>query len=129
MAQGPDFTVRIHGTEILNEDRRIALEDLIDSLRQDGLDGEIAYRPPTGRGVLWWEVVAIYVGGKFVDAVTGQIIKAALDQAVGRVTTWAKARLRRGDTSRPQSITLYGPNGEVLKEIKVDKDSLEDPER
>jgi hypothetical protein len=49
----PYFVLRISGTEVLNEDRLSDLEELADKLRELSLDGEIAYRPPTGRGVTW----------------------------------------------------------------------------
>jgi hypothetical protein len=120
MLPPPDLTVRIAGTEILNDNRREALEELIEACREDGLDGEISYRPPTGRGISIWEVTAIYLGGKLLDAATGQLMKSAVENIIKRSTVWARERLRRGDSPRPQTITIYGPNGEVIKEVSVE---------
>lgn len=120
-----EITVRIAGTEILHDGRREALEELINLFREDGLDGEIAYRPPTGRGVTWWEVALIYIGMKAADAATGQVTKAVIDAVTGRAKQWAKGRLERGDTSRPQSITIFGPDGRPLKKVQIQKDGTE----
>ncbi len=121
-----DITVRIAGTEILNEDRRLALEALITLFREQDLDGEIVYRPPTGRGISLYEVTAIYIGAKAVDAATGHVVDRVIDAVLSRAIQWAKSRLHKSETGRPQSITLYGPNGEVLKEVRVNKDGVEE---
>lgn len=122
MPPPPDLTVRIAGTEILNDNRREALEELIEACREVGLDGEISYRPPTGRarGISLWEVTAIYLGGKLVDAATGQLMKSAVENIIKRSTVWARERLRQGDSPRPQKLQIYGPNGEVIKEVSVE---------
>jgi len=117
-----DITVRIGGTEILTDERRLALETLIGNLRQLDLDGEIAYRPPTGAGVSWYEMTAIYLGAKAVDAATGHVVDRVIDAVLSRAVDWAKARMDNEGTARPQSITLYGPDGKPLKSVRVDKD-------
>lgn len=120
MHPSPDLVVRIAGTEILNDNRREAIEELIEACREDGLDGEISYRPPTGRGISIWEITAIYLGGKLLDAATGQLMKTAVENVIKRSTVWVRERLRRGDSVRPQKIKIYGPNGEIIREVSVE---------
>jgi hypothetical protein len=118
----PEVTLRIGGTEALTPARLEALSVLIDELRELGLDGEISYRPPTGRGVTWYEVTLIYLGAKALDVVTGNAIEALLKLVTSKAIEWARLRLGRGETVRPQSITIYGPGGKPLKTIRIKKD-------
>lgn len=124
-----EITVRIGGTEILTDDRRRALEQLIDQFREERLDGEISYRPPTGRGVTWYEVTLIYIGMKALDAVTGEIASRTIDAVTSRTIGWAKSRLERGETARPQSITLYDADGKVIKKFRIKKDGAVEEDR
>jgi hypothetical protein len=122
---GVDFTLRIGGTTRLFPERLQALEDLIDDIREEGLDGEIAYRPPTGRGVTPWEVVGIYLAGKALDAATGAIAERLLDALIERIKSW----VRRQERPR-QVVTLYGRDGKLLMVIRRNENevTVEKPE-
>lgn len=131
----PILTIRIHGTELLNPDRLESLGELIEELRDNDLDGQIIYRPPTGLGVTLQEVIALIIGGE----VTRDIGKAALNTIVSRVENgaldWLKGKFRRsaeeGKTERKKRVVIYGPDGKPLKTIianSVDDITVEDPE-
>jgi len=102
-----------------------ALEDLIDEFREEGLDGEIAYRPPNRRGVTPWEIVSIYLAGKGLDAATGAVAERLLDALVKRIVRWIK----RQERTR-QVVTLYGHDGRPLMVIRRNGDqvTVEKPE-
>jgi hypothetical protein len=117
-----DVTLRIPGTEILHDEKRERLEELINLIREDGFDGEFAYRPPTGRGITYVEITFIYLGGKLLDAATGQIMDRALKAVIARRVQWVKARTDRGEANRPQLIQLYGPDGKKIGEVRIEKD-------
>jgi PAS domain-containing protein len=118
--------LRIGGTEILHDGRREALEALIASIREEGIDGEIRYRPPSGRGISWIEVTSIYIGMKVGDAIISTATKGLIDRIAERSKDWAKRRFASGDAVRPQLIRIYGPDGTVLKEVEVKKDKTDD---
>ncbi|MGP4048356.1 hypothetical protein [Streptomyces sp. 2A115] len=117
----PTATFRISGTEILHEDRKRALARLADDLQSFGVECPLNYRPPDPgrRGVTWFEVLYIYLGTKALESLTGYVFDALAEQTLGRVINWAKDRLRRGETNRPQSITIYGPDNEPLITVKI----------
>ncbi len=75
-------TVRIHGTEILNPGRLESLGELIDELRENDLDAQITYRPPTGYGVLLQEAIALFIGG----SVATEVAKTAIANDVDDIT-------------------------------------------
>jgi hypothetical protein len=108
-----DFTVRIGGTTRLLPERLEALEDLIEEFREEGLDGGIAYRPPTGRGVTPWEVAAIYLAGKALDAATGAVAERLLEALIDKIKGW----VRRQERTR-QVVTLYGRDGKPLMVVR-----------
>jgi len=85
------------------------------------LDGEITYRPPTSRTVTWYEVTGIYLGAKALDAATGDVVGKVVDAVFARAVSWAKNRLARG-AGVDQHVVLYGPDGTILKEVRVRED-------
>src|SRR4051795_1301255 len=58
-------------TSLLTEDARADFEPLIELLGQDEIEGEIAERLPSGRGVTWIEVTEIYLAVKGADTAVG----------------------------------------------------------
>jgi hypothetical protein len=128
-------TIRIPGTEILNPNRLESLGELIEELRDNDLDGQITYRPPTGLGVTLQEVITLIIGGE----VAKDVGKAALNTIVSRVENgaldWLKKKFRRSaeetKTERKKRVVIYGPDGKPLKIIianNVDDITVEDPE-
>ncbi len=109
-------------------ERLEALEDLVNEFREEGVDGEIAYRPPTGRGATPWEVAAIYLAGKALDAATGAVAERLLEALIEKIKGW----VRRQERTR-QVVTLYGRDGKPLivvrrngEEVTVEKPEGED---
>jgi hypothetical protein len=104
------------------------LEDLIYELRENGNDGQITYRPPSGYGVTLYQTIMLYIELKAADAAIGDVTK----QAVDSVINWVKGLFKRdreqaeaeGETVvwRKKIITIYGPDGKPLKRIKVDSE-------
>lgn len=98
--------------------------ELVELYRAEGRDGEIAYRPPTALGVTWWQATAIYLGPKVLDTLTGHALESALDNVVEVAKRWAQARHDDRDSHRPQTVTIYGPRGQRLKEVNVTEDGV-----
>jgi hypothetical protein len=93
------------------------LEDLAQSIRN--LDADIkvvvAVREPPAKGVVgvtWVEVIECYV--PWSDA--KDVGVAALTIVI---TEWLRKRFIKVP-KRPKSVTIYGPSGESLKQIKLE---------
>jgi hypothetical protein len=113
-------TVKIGGTFRLSPFLP-ALEELVDEIRENGSDGQITYRPPTGRGITLYETIGLYIALRAADASIGNVVTQVETAAIN----WAKARFRRKrdddeSSERKKIITIYGPNGNPIKKIKVD---------
>jgi hypothetical protein len=80
-----------------------------------------------GYGVTWWEVLHIWLpliasGGAVhgaakitAEKVWGKIVDGMIDG----VTDWIRERHKDPDnTKRPVSVHIYGPKGEVLKDVE-----------
>ena len=91
-----------------------AVQD-IDPTYQVGL----AYRDQRGYGVTWWEVLHIWIPWATLGGVAAKkIVELAID--------WAYGRLKRDKPkNRPRSVTIYGPQGQVLKKVEVDQSGQE----
>src|ERR1700761_3839167 len=98
-------TFRIGGGPVILSDKyRDALTELAQDLRELQIQSELDYQPPdpNRRGLSWFEVLGIYLGGKALDAMTSYAFDALAESTLGKAIEWAKRRLRRGDTVRPQ---------------------------
>jgi hypothetical protein len=112
------------GLEFLTDQRRDDLQELLADVTGLGyvVDLDFGPEPEPGKyGVTWLEVVAIYVGAKVLDGMTADAIDIAVKKLANTAVDWAKARFRKHpDNTRPQYISLYGPDGELLKSVQVD---------
>jgi hypothetical protein len=91
----------------LSDEEMLRLENV---LRGAGVESvERAERPRRGYAVTWWQVVGIYVGARAGDALISAVVTAVVD--------WTKERFE--SRARPQSVTIYGPDGDVIKAIEV----------
>src|SRR5437899_94482 len=103
-------TVRIGGTFRL-QPLLPALEELIDEIREYGHDGQITYRPPTGRGITLYQTIMLYIGLRAADASIGNIVMQLENAVIG----WAKRRLTQatesGESERKKIVTIFGPDG------------------
>lgn len=112
-------------SEVTQPERRAALCDLRARLEAPGVsvDLQITEYAPGRRGYVWSESVAIYIAG----AASGPLISSLVTDIYEQAKTWARASFRKklgrhqGGDVRPESFTIYGPNNEVLKTWKIDR--------
>ncbi|MFE0752021.1 hypothetical protein [Gordonia sp. NPDC058843] len=109
--------------------------------RSEKLETEAVYfREPGGMG-FGLETVAVFLLGSIALGVTYDVIKAAATAAID----WARDRVRRhqqdlraddsGSSGRdsddsadpPVRVTIYGPNGAMLRAIEVSRSGVDDP--
>lgn len=100
------------------------LDVIADAIRRAQPDAVVEVEDPKrmekGRyGVVWGEVLSIgipagYVFGKVADAVVGAVIAG-----------WKKKR-SEGPANRPRIIHLYGPDGKILREVRVEAKTMLD---
>jgi hypothetical protein len=76
---------------------------------------------PSRRGVTWFQVVHILLSvGKLAEPPIVTII-------VSKAIDWARSRFKAKPTRRPVFISIYGPDGKVVKSVLV-KDDASEPE-
>lgn len=100
------------------------LDDLIDALKDDGLDARRGYLEQKGYGVTWWEVVLIWVGTRAAEAV--------INHVVGDVVEWMKERFRQHpENTRPKTAMIFRYEGDEgqLSEIVELRSADADPVR
>jgi hypothetical protein len=120
-----DFTLRIPGIETMSEERFAALEELIRLCRRDGLDGEIAHRPPVGlTPPPWWENTFICIAATGQHTASDSQLQHVVDGLNARATEWAESRVRDSTSTRPQSITIFGPTGLPVHKLQVTQETI-----
>jgi hypothetical protein len=100
------------------------LQPLIDSIRAAFPELSVVYgaKEQRGYGVTWWEVLNIYLANHPLAAIPPTYVATkVLDLAI----EWVRKRFEK--SRRPRSISIYGPNNEVLKKIVL-KERDADPE-
>jgi hypothetical protein len=121
----PDFTVRLTRLEVMTAEQLTALEALVRLCRKDGVEGEIAYRPPATTGPShWWETTLVYMAETMLDTAGGPRVQEVADIIARRASQWASARLERGETERPQSILILDPTGLPVHKVQVGGDAV-----
>lgn len=78
---------------------------------------ELGYQPLTGLGVTWWEVLYAWVPWQDLE-------HAAAAAFVLQVVNWARSRFKM--SKRPQYVGILGPDGRLLKSVRVDADGYRD---
>ncbi len=125
----PDFTVRLVRIEVMTPEQLEALEALIRICRQDGLEGEIVYRPPaTNAPRPWWENTLVYMDEAMLDTATEERVQEVVNILAKRASEWAESRLERAETARPQSILILDPTGLPVRKIQVSGDLAREAE-
>jgi|SRR3954453_4005020 hypothetical protein len=140
---GYEVKIATGPTSMLTDEARSEYEQLLDLLREDGIDGEIVERVATGsRGLTWVEITEICLGLKAADVTASWVIENTLDTVAGRVKEWAKRKMTRELAAhgkrnvRPKSITIHshwgeqcridiGPDGKVVEYRWVKVEQLE----
>jgi hypothetical protein len=90
----------------------LALADALENADRS-IHVELGYNPLTGLGVTWWEVLYAWVPWQDFEHAAA----AAFLLQVGR---WARNRFKK--TKRPQYVGILGPDGRLLKSVRVDAD-------
>lgn len=89
---------------------------LVEILEGEGFEVSSEPRPEQrGYGVTWWEVTGVVL--EHVDDVAIPILVVLIEK-------WHESR-RSKNRGRPQMTTIYGPDGEVLKEVKTEPEPRE----
>ena len=122
----PDLVVRVHPNESLwctyATDELVQLvAELVDSEAALGptveLDSSDRTRPNEQRGgASPIEAIAIYIALKAADVALGDVAERILQ----RVLAFFKRTRVSDPRADPYHVTIYGPDGRVLKEILVD---------
>jgi len=108
-----------------------AWEELAAQLRDLDFDvrREDRYMEPGRVGVIFGEVVWIYLGMKAIDVVTDHALEAALERVLHKVKTWGRERFgKRAGVSRPRPMTIQiaDEDGKLMRSWKIDQgDELE----
>jgi hypothetical protein len=80
----------------------------------------------TGRGVTLHEVISISIKGA---EVLGGAALVAMGKRIGEIAVdWARKRFERLHRGSTVSISIYGPDGKIIKSVRVKqgKEELED---
>ncbi len=111
---------------VTTDERRAAVSELARRLGSLGLDVDVEiveYEPGRrGLGPNMPELVGIFIGTQVAASVIDRLTNAIID----RTKEWAgerfnrKRKTRPSQTAKPESFTLYGPDGEVLKTWTID---------
>jgi hypothetical protein len=104
-----------------------AWEDLAARLRdlQHNVRREDRYMKPGRVGVVFGEVVWIYLGVKAIDVVTDHAIEAMLRRLLDTVKAWGRERFGRRENAprpRPMSVKIADEDGNILRSWKIDQD-------
>lgn len=118
--------------------QRAVVEELPIYLAAEGVTAELSYRPGGGFGLGVVETIAVFIAGSAAAGLIGDTATAAVTGAI----KWARERLRREPPGPPEPtgvtgpadpdadprktvrISLYGPRGELLKDIEVNRDEV-----
>ena len=113
---------------VMHRERREDLEELAARLRSAGInvDIEITEYVPGRRGVAFnlAEAVAFYIAG----AVTTALLSNVMSDIYEAAKKWATARfsrkvaLRPNGLHRPETFTIYGPDGETPRTWTIDEE-------
>jgi hypothetical protein len=125
-----EVTVATGRTSVLADETRAGYEELLDLLRQEGIDGEIVeHEPGGGLGVTWEEVTLIWLAVKGLDATVGWAIEKGLDAVSERAKQWIRRKRQRQlekdseRKARPQSVIIKSfLTGEPERRIDVDSE-------
>ena len=94
------------------------LEDLATALRGEFPDSSVVIvaQPMTGYGVTFWEVLNIFVSW---PSVPHDVLVAGVSVVAARALGMARRRLKKSPL-RPKYVGIYGPDGGILKAVRVE---------
>jgi hypothetical protein len=100
------------------------MEEIAQAIRGLNLDCDVRVdiTERTGHGVTWFKVLHIALeGSEFAGTAAAGV---AAKKIVEVVIDWASARFTK--SKRPVSVSIYGPDGEVVKSVVVKPDGVQD---
>lgn len=123
----PQIIVRAgRASEVTSPERSEALMELRARLATGGadVDLEVIEYVPGQRGITWGETVGLFIAGSVGGGLLANVTKDIYDQAKAwALASYAKKRSESPNGNpRPESFTIYEPDGEVLKTWKVDRE-------
>jgi hypothetical protein len=94
------------------------VEDLAEALRGQFPDITVTIVPPamSGYGVTAWEVLNVFVPW---SELPHDAFMAGVGIVAKEAIAWAHRRLKKSP-HRPKYVAIYGPNGEIVKAVRVD---------
>lgn len=98
-------------------------------MRTHGVDPDVYFREPGGKGYSPLESIALFVGGLGVG-VAGDLLKETANAAIKGIVAWSCERIRRQPTGdappegQAVQVVLYGPRGEQLKIVEIARDRV-----
>jgi hypothetical protein len=102
----------------------VEMEEIAQAIRGLNLDCDVQVdiTERAGYGVTWFKVLHIALeGGIFTGTA---VASAAAKKIAEAVIDWAGKQFTK--SKRPVSVSIYGPDGEVLKSVVVKPDGVED---
>lgn len=119
-----EVTIATGSTSLLTDRGRERFAVLLRLLKEVGIEGEVADREPSGRGVTWVEITEIWLASKALDAAVGWTFGKALDTVSDRVRRWieTKSKTASDEPIRPQSIIIRSLSDVPERRIDVDVD-------
>jgi hypothetical protein len=100
------------------------MEEIAQAIRGLHLDCDVRVdiTERTGYGVTWFKVLHIVLEGSIFAATAAA--GAAAKKIAEAVIDWASAQFTK--SNRPVSVSIYGPDGDVLKSVVVKPDGVQD---
>lgn len=88
------LVVTLGGGVRITSDTEGLLKELASRLADSDTEVRVTSQTPEGYGVIWGEVVIIYVAMKALDTLTEKALGAFIDRVVTTAKTWAKERVQ-----------------------------------
>lgn len=100
------------------------LSNLAENIKKQ-IDVEVQFSTPKQLGtqvtfhdvIEFWLIVDRLAGTKFGNKVVDSLLEL--------FSEWAKHKLKKENKPRPKSLTIYGPKGEVVRNVTVNENSEE----
>jgi hypothetical protein len=113
------LVVTLGGGVQITGDSEVPLKELASLLVDSETEVRVISQMPAGYGVIWGEVVIVYVAMKALDMLTNKALDAFMDRIMTAAKTWAKQRVQeriaRGDRNvRATHVEIRNEQGEQV---------------
>jgi hypothetical protein len=101
------------------------LEEILDAIREAAPELEVTLEDPQrmekGRyGVVWGEILQLFFSASF-----GYAFNHAVNAAVKKAREGWEQRQAHMARPRPRIVSIHGPDGRIIKSVRVDEDEGE----